>query len=109
MSTTTSTQPPNDDPSRWMRQQASRPLGDEWQTASVDAEPSAAFDPLYEVRILETGEVMVLPKEERTKRERGEHKRISEEFRMIKRPLLMNAFERRHDGDSPFKIGRAHV
>jgi Mrp family chromosome partitioning ATPase len=102
MSTDTSTQATPDDPSRWMRQHA--PLTDEGMQAAADHADLSAFDPLYEVRVLETGEVMVLPKEDRTKRERGEHKRISEEFRMIKRPLLMNAFERRHDGDSPFNL-----
>jgi len=90
---------------RWMRQEGGGLPVDstsQGETAVEQDWSSPATD--NEVGVLDTGEVMVFPKEDWTKREKAEHKRIAEEFRMIKRPLLMNAFERRHDGESPYNL-----
>ncbi|HBG95298.1 MAG TPA: chromosome partitioning ATPase [Chromatiaceae bacterium] len=54
--------------------------------------------------LMKSEEVLVLPKEGQSKRQKADQKRIAEEFRMIKRPLLINAFDRRHEHDIPANL-----
>jgi exopolysaccharide/PEP-CTERM locus tyrosine autokinase len=72
---------------------------------------SSAFDAGLGMRagkklltLRDTDEDQELPRPQQSKRQKAEQKRIAEEFRMVKRPLLVHAFDRRHAGDIPFNL-----
>jgi len=70
----------------------------------LSATNSIDNDPRRNLTLMESSEVLVLPRPNSTKREKADQRRIAEEFRMIKRPLLINAFERQQDGEIPSNL-----